>query len=366
MEENKQNRNNRKKKIIAFVLFSIVAIVGVIATIIYIQYKKTHITTDDAFIEGSIHIISFKVSGRVRAVHVSDNQFVREGTLLAEIEPADYEVKVKEAESILDAERAKLAEALTQLDVAEKQRSEMEYGVKSAKAELEVERANLRQAERDIIRAENLFKKDAISRERYEKTNTEYDVSLALVISAEDRLKQAQASLEKQKAIIRQAEVALRAQEAMVNVREAALKEAGLKEVYTKIYAPADGYVTRKSVEIGNQVEVGQPLMAIVPLDNIWVVGNYKETQLQNVRPGQRARIKVDTYPGRIFWGEVDSIMAGTGAVFSLFPPENATGNYVKVVQRIPVKITLDKDTDAEHVLRIGMSVVPTILIEKK
>jgi membrane fusion protein (multidrug efflux system) len=117
-------------------------------------------------------------------------------------------------------------------------------------------------------------------------------------------------------------------------------------------------------VEVGNQIEPGLPLMAVVPLDNIWVVANYKETQLEKVKPGQKVKIKVDTYPGKTFKGKVESIMSGTGAVFSLFPPENATGSYVKVVQRIPVKIVLEEGTDPKHMLRIGMSVIPTIMVE--
>jgi membrane fusion protein (multidrug efflux system) len=134
---------------------------------------------------------------------------------------------------------------------------------------------------------------------------------------------------------------------------------------YTKIYAPSDGYITKKNVEVGNQVQAGQPLMALVPLKDVWIVANYKETQLTSVRPGQKVQIKVDMYPGKTFSGVVDSIMAGTGSVFSLFPPENATGNYVKVVQRIPVKIILEKATDPEHILRVGMSVQPTIAVRK-
>lgn len=135
---------------------------------------------------------------------------------------------------------------------------------------------------------------------------------------------------------------------------------------YTKIYSPSDGFVTKKAVEAGNQIQAGQPLMAIVPIGGLYVTANYKETQLENVKPGQKAEIKIDTYPGKVFVGKVNSIMAGTGSVFSLFPPENATGNYVKVVQRIPVKIVFDKDTDPEHILRMGMSVEPTIIIESK
>ncbi len=145
----------------------------------------------------------------------------------------------------------------------------------------------------------------------------------------------------------------------MVEQKRQVLASSGLMQGYTKIHAPAEGYVTRKGVEVGNQVSPGQPLMSVVPLDNVWIVANYKETQLADVRPGQKVRIKVDMYPGRVFRGTVDSIMAGTGSVFSLFPPENATGNYVKVVQRIPLKILLEKGSDPRHVLRVGMSVGP-------
>jgi membrane fusion protein (multidrug efflux system) len=131
---------------------------------------------------------------------------------------------------------------------------------------------------------------------------------------------------------------------------------------YTKIYAPADGYVTKKNVQPGNQIQAGQPMMAVVSLEGLSILANYKETELENIRPGQEVNITVDSYPGKVFKGKVDSIMAGTGVTFSLFPAENATGNYVKVVQRIPVKITLDPGTDKEHVLRIGMSVEPVVL----
>ena len=153
-------------------------------------------------------------------------------------------------------------------------------------------------------------------------------------------------------------------QVSVVREKEAKLDAAELNYGYTKIYAPADGYISKRSVEIGNQIQAGQPLMAVVPLDNIYVAANYKETQLGKIKPGQKVKIKVDTYSGKVFKGKVDSIMAGTGSVFSLFPPENATGNYVKVVQRVPVKIVFDKDTDPGHILRIGMSVVPTVVIE--
>jgi membrane fusion protein (multidrug efflux system) len=167
--------------------------------------------------------------------------------------------------------------------------------------------------------------------------------------------------------LIKHTESGLVTQEAQIQQREAVLHGARLNLGYTKLYAPADGYITKRTVEIGNQVQAGQPLMSVVPLsrEEIWITANYKETQLEKVRPGQKVEIKVDTFPGKIFTGRVESIMSGTGGAFSLFPPENATGNYVKIVQRIPVKIFLEKGEDSGHLLRIGMSVVPTILVER-
>ncbi len=199
--------------------------------------------------------------------------------------------------------------------------------VNEAKAALEVSRAALAQAARDKARAEALYQDKVLPKDKYEHALTDYQLAKAKNEEDAQKLKIAQQNLK-----------------------------------YTKIYSPARGYVTQRSVEAGNQIQAGQPLMAVVPLDDIWVVANYKETQLKDVRPGQRVMIRVDTYPGKVFRGRVDSIMAGTGAVFSLFPPENALGNYVKVVQRIPVKIVFDKTTDEGHVLRVGMSCVPTIL----
>ena len=214
-------------------------------------------------------------------------------------------------------------------------------------------------------RAESLYRKEALSKEKYERQQTHYDVSVAQVKAAKEQLKQAEMAVAAQMAAVSQAEASKAAQASSMKQREAGLEAARLSYGYTRVCAPVDGYVTKKSVEVGNQLQAGQPLMALVPLEGIYVTANYKETQLERVRPGMKVDMKVDTYPGKTFRGKVESIMAGTGAVFSLFPAENATGNFVKVVQRVPVKILFDKDTDKEHVLRVGMSVVPTIVIEK-
>ena len=336
MDEVKTENNKNKRKKIAIIIFGILFLVSAVTLFFYLSYKATHITTDDAFVEGNIHTIAPKVSGTVKIIYVSDNQSVKKGDLLVELDASDYEVKVKEALSALNAERAKF--------------SELKAKIKAAKANLELQEANLKQAEIDIKRAEILYQKGAIPKERYEKTKTAHDVSIAQVNVAREEFKQTELSIDSQLSLITQKESRLKAEE--------------LNLSYTKIYAPAYGRVTKKSVEIGNQVQTGQPLMAVVPLDDVYVVANYKETQLEKIKPGQKVEIKVDSYPSKTFYGKVDSIMAGTGAVFSLFPPENATGNYVKVVQRIPVKILLDKDTDRQHILRIGMSVEPTVVIE--
>jgi membrane fusion protein (multidrug efflux system) len=234
--------------------------------------------------------------------------------------------------------------------------------VKSARANLKLQEANLKQAELDYKRAQALRAKEVVPEERLEKAKTNFDVATAQVEAVREQLKQIEATLETQKAIIQQTGSAFKSQNSVVKQREETRKAEDLKKSYTKIYAPSDGYITRKSVEAGNQIQSGQPLMAVVPLNDIWVIANYKETQIENVKPGQKAKIRVDTYPDRDFEGTVQSIMAGTGSVFSLFPPENATGNYVKVVQRVPIKIILKEGADPNHILRVGMSVEPTII----
>ncbi|MDA8178440.1 MAG: HlyD family secretion protein, partial [Deltaproteobacteria bacterium] len=174
---------------------------------------------------------------------------------------------------------------------------------------------------------------------------------------------QREAVISQRRSVAAQREARIRQMEAQVRQRESALAEARLLRRYTTVLSPADGYVTRKSVEVGQVVSPGQSLLAVATLDNVWVVANFKETDIERIRPGQEAEIRVDTFKEKKFKGTVDSIMAGTGSAFALFPPENASGNYVKVVQRVPVKIVLSRGEDPDHILRIGMSVVPTILV---
>ena len=362
MTENMENFHNHKKKL--FAATGLVMVAGIVSVLFYWNYKTTHISTDDAFVEGRIHSIASKVTGTVKKVHVQDNQYVKAGETLVELDSVDYDVRVNEASTSLDAERMKLNEQESKATAAQKQMVEIEAQMRAAKANLAAEEANLQQAKTDLTRYEGLYKRDAVSKERYERVMTGFKVNEAQLEAARARVKQAEAAIATQTAVVKQTESAVYTQNALIKNKEAALAQANLNRSYTKIVAPADGYVTKKSVEVGNQVSIGMPLLAVIPLDDIWIVANYKETQLKKVKRGQQVNIKADMYSDKKFKGVVDSIMAGTGTVFSLFPPENATGNYVKVVQRIPVKITLDKESNQDHVLRVGMSVVPTIIVE--
>ena len=315
-------KNNKNKKLIYFIAAGI--ILGSIILTIFIIYNLSRVSTDDAYIVGRIHSIAAKIPGTVKEVLVDDNQVVKKGQLLVEIDPTDYQLKVNEAKSALESEKVRLNDAQTK--------------IKSAKIALN-------QALLDKRRGVALYREKVIPKEKYEKILTAYNLSLIQLKAAEE-YEQLEESLIKQ--------------------REVALNIVEVNFGYARVLAPSDGYVTNKSVEAGNQIQPSQPLMAIVALDDIWVVANYKETQLKNVRPGQRSEIKMDSYPGMRFSGKVESIMAGTGAAFSLFPVENALGNYVKVVQRIPVKIVFDKTTDERHVLRIGMSCTPSIITKNE
>jgi membrane fusion protein (multidrug efflux system) len=333
-EQQPQPADSGRNKKKAFLIVVLIAAFGLLLGYFYNAYRRTHVATDDAFVEGNIHTIAARVNGSVRNVAVTDNQPVKKGDLLVEIDPADYDAKYREADSALQVEKAKLAEAETR--------------IRTAAANVELAQANLSLAQTDRDRAEKLIKEQVIPQDRYDRAITAYAVARAQVAAAEEQLRQAESQKVTQLSLIRQ--------------KDAAAALAKLNHGYTSLYAPVDGYVTRKSVQTGNQIREGQPLMAIVDLDSLYIVANYKETELENIRPGMDVRVTVDAYPGKTFKGQVDSIMAGTGVSFSLFPAENATGNYVKVVQRVPVKIVLAPGEDKDHILRVGMSVVPTVL----
>ena len=333
----KPPKPGRRRRRVGMVL-GVFILVGVIVGG-YLWYRgQVEISTDDAFVEAHIHMISPRIPGHVRQILVKDNQHVHKGDLLVELDPADYLAKVAKAEA--------------SLAMAKNETSGQYAGVRGAQAAVQQSRADLEQADLDLKRAKALFARKVIPRQQLDRVTTARKVAAARLHEALQNLARVRANL---------GLAGDGSKEARVAQRRAELDLARLNLAYTRITAPTDGYVTRKSVELGNNVQAGQPLLALVQLSHPWVVANYKESQLTYVQPGQRVAFTVDAYPGRTFRGRVNSIMAGTGAAFSLLPPENATGNYVKVVQRVPVKINIDRNSDPQHVLRVGMSVVPTI-----
>lgn len=337
-----EEKNGLTKKQRGGIILLILILVGSLFGLRQWVHSKTHLETDNAFIESHIHSVSSRIPALVQRVAVVDNQFVHKGDLLVELDPADYQARVTSAAASLE-----MAKNETSGDYA---------AVESARANVGLALARLDQANLDLKRAEALYAKEVIPREQLDRTRTAHKVAMAQV-------REAQEAENRAKAMIGMSGTG--SKDARVAQKQGELETAKLNLSYARIVAPSDGYVTRKGVEPGNFVQPGQALMAIVGLEDSWITANYKESQLNDVRPGQSVDFVVDGYPGRHFTGKVESIMAGTGAAFSLLPPENATGNYVKVTQRIPVRIAIDKRSDPEHLLRIGMSVVPTILTGK-
>lgn len=342
-ENNPQNKRRGGGRKRAGVILILIIAVGLFAGLRWLVRSKTHITTDNAFIEAHIHPVSPRVPGTVTTVYVHDNQQVKKGEPLVELDPSDYDVRVQVAAADLDMARNE-----TSGDYAQ---------VEAARALVAHARAGLDQAELDLKRGSALFAKEVIPRDQLDRLETAHRMAIAQLREAEEGVRKAQAQL---------GLAGSGGKEARIAQREAKLREAALSLSYTKIVSPADGYVTRKSVEPGTTIQAGQPLMAVVALDDAWITANYKESQLSHMKPGQQVTFTVDAYPSRTFTGKVESIMAGTGAAFSLLPPENATGNYVKVVQRVPVKIVVDAESDPQHLLRVGMSVVPTVIVKRK
>ncbi len=382
-----------------FLIATILLVLVTCAGVGYYLWTRGEVSTDDAFVDGHIWIITPRVSGYVTEVKVDDNEHVRAGQPLVILDPTPYKVALAQA-------RANLADSkytLTSLELGVPlQLSQTAEQIRGAEAELTSLRKTLEQlrqdedaaakevsrlqaqhhlAELDLKRNTDLRKSGAVSQQTLDNSQTNYKAAKAQLEGAEAKLESAKKQLAAQEADIqlREANIALAAtgrqqaeikeretdaQRAKVDLAKEQVKQAELNLGYTTIVSPADGYVTRKKIEAGQYVSPGQQLFAVAPLKppSVWITANYKETELTDVRPGQPVDIEVDTYPGLHIKGKVDSVMAGTGAVFSLFPPENATGNFVKVVQRIPVKIIIDeKDWKSLPPLRMGMSVLPTI-----
>jgi membrane fusion protein, multidrug efflux system len=328
----------------------------------YLVFVFTHESTDDAFIAANVVSVAPRVAGQVSAVRVLDNQMVHSNELLAEIDPENYTITVAQKQEAAASQDANVKTVRAVDELMRQKVTTAEADARKAQADSDAAAATAKRAASDFQRMKKLRKENTISQQ-------EFDASQAAATQAAADWQAAQANATSKASMVDEAKTQLAAAEAEVGLAAAQWQEAQtnvasaqLDLSYTKILAPCDGRVTSKSVEPGDYVQVGQQLMSIVPTD-VWVVANFKETQLKHMFPGQAAEVEIDALGGQTFRAHVDSVQAGSGAAFSLLPPENATGNYVKVVERVPVKIIFDEPLPANHAIGPGLSVVPSVRV---
>ncbi len=321
-EQKPKSKKIRRKIALVFV------IVLLICSGIYLVNEMKYESTDDAYVENISVSVSPKVSGQIENVYIKDNQYVKAGELVATIDSADYKVKVDQAAANYE---------------------KIKYNQSNAKANLIAAESNIELAKKDLDRYKNLYDKGAVSKQTLDAAEVKYNNAKAGLTQAQ------QALLSEDNKTVADADLA--------NAK-AAKDKADLDLSYTKIYAPQSGTVASRRVEKGMYVNVGSPLFSLVP-DEVWVIANFKENQLRYMKPGQKVDIKIDTYPDHVFEGTIDSIQRASGAKSSLFPPENAVGSFVKIVQRIPVKIVFTEKIDKEKYNVVpGMSVVPRVRVK--
>jgi membrane fusion protein (multidrug efflux system) len=389
-------RSNRR-----FIVLGVVLLIVVGAVFFWWRSTFTE-DTDDAQVDGNLYQVSSRIAGHVVKVYVEDNQQVQQGQTLVEIDPTDYQVALQQAEADLASAQAQATQATTNVPITRTSVgtavttsasdvnavrdlvAQAEKQVQAAQAKVEQQRANSQRAQDDVERYTPLVQKDVISKQQYDAAVAAAAGAKAAVAEAEanvlaqqsavsnaqarlaQALAQSKQSVQNAPGQIRVEQSRAAAAQAMVKQAEARVQQARLNLSYTKIVAPTAGIVNKKNVQVGSNLAAGQDLMTIVPLTDLWVTANFKETQLAHMRPCQAVTLKVDAYGGRQFSGVVTQIGGATGSMLSLFPPENATGNYVKVVQRLPVRIdfaNLQHD-DQDYVLRPGLSVVPDVHVK--
>jgi membrane fusion protein, multidrug efflux system len=396
-EEEAPEKKSRRR----FIIIGVVVLIAIIAAIVYWRSTYTE-DTDDAQVDGNLYQVSARVAGQVVQVNVEEQQMVHQGDPIAEVDPRDFQVAVEQAEANLANAQAEFEQARTNVpitsitthtsvltsgsDVANSEASvsQAEAQAQAANSHIEQEKATALKAQIDVDRYTPLVQKDVISKQQYDQAVATATADQAALSEAERNALASQQQVQEARARLAQSlseqrqnqqnapkQVAVqqaREQAALAAVQQAQaqLDQAKLNLGYTHITAPTTGIVSRKTVVVGNNLSVGQSLLTIVPLQDLWVTANFKETQLKHMRVGQAVSIEVDAISGKKFDGHVVQIGGATGSSLSLFPPENATGNYVKVVQRIPVRINFDNlaEQDKNHELRIGMSVEPKVRVK--
>ena len=386
-------REHPRARLVVLLVAALLIAGGIYLWIQHITWEST----DDAQIQGHIMPLSPRISGNIQQVNVEEGQRVKAGDVLVTIDPTDYQVALARAQADLQDAEAQARAAHTnvpitsvstssQVSAAQADVNNAQAGIDAAQKQVDAAQAKLNEAQAtaaknnaDLERYKQLVAKEEISRQQYDQAVAAAQVGQAgvesaranlaaaqqQVVQARSRLQQAQAQLESARTAPQQISVTqARAASANATIakQQAVVKQAELNLSYTVIKSPVDGIVGRKSAEIGQNVQPGQELLTVVPLNDVWIIANFKETQLKNMRAGEPAKISVDAY-GRDYKGHVEAIGGATGAMFSLLPPENATGNYVKVVQRIPVRIVLEQGENQDELLRPGMSVVPRVKV---
>jgi len=402
-EENEANsgksvippKNRRRRRKILLLVFCGILVASVCGLFLW-RHFSSYESTDDAQVDAHLYPVSARIRGHVIRVNVGDNEYVRQGAVLVEIDPKDYQVAVDQARADLDnaeatAQSMRIDVPITATNTSSQLQStaaDIEKGgagivaaekqLAAANAQVEQAQANDVKAQLDAARYKMLVEKEEVARQTYDTALAAARASAATVTGARANVEAAQQAVEQARSALTSAQASHRAAqtaprqvaatraralsaEAVVQQRRASLEQAELNLLYTKIIAPVTGQVT-KTVVIGMNVQPGQQLLTVVPLEDVWITANFKETQLQFMRPGQFVEFYVDSNR-RTYKGHVDSIAGATGPLFSLFPPENATGNYVKIVQRVPVKIVIEAGQNSDLQLRPGVNVVPKVYI---
>jgi membrane fusion protein (multidrug efflux system) len=346
-----------RRRIVVLGILVLLALAGVVAGWRTVRFYAHHATTDDAQIEGHIDPVLSRVSGYVAEVQVEDNQAVQAGDLLLRVDPADLQAKVdQEAADLANAEAA-VAVARAAAAAASSSSAGMKSSSRSAESNIAAARARAEQASGDLARYAELVAKEEISQQQYDAARSAADAAKAALEAARSQADSVRSGSSAAGSQVDAARQQIAAAQAKVAQHRAALAAAKLQLSYAVVRAPTAGTVAKKNVEVGQYVQAGQPLLAVVQGHDVWVIANFKETQLDGMRPGQTATIEVDAYSKGTFHGRVESLSAATGAKFSLLPPDNATGNFTKVVQRVPVKIVLTDPPDSKRPLRVGMNV---------
>jgi membrane fusion protein (multidrug efflux system) len=339
----------KKTNPLVFIILAIVLIAGGIYGWTRFQYAQAHESTDDAQVEGDVYPILPRVSGPVLKVYVDDNQVVKKGDTLVTIDKSDYQQRVNAAQAALIAAQAQVVAARAQVGTAQ-------ANVRTAQTTIGVSEANRTRLQQDLARSTKLRKDDIIPQSDYDAVQANLRATTAQRSTAQD-----QVTVARQQVIAAQQQIGVA--QAVVKQRQADLDNAKLQLSYTTLLAPNDGVVSKKSVQPGQVVSPGQQLIGLVSSGKTWVIANFKETQLEEMKVNQKAKLEVDAYPNEEFEGHIESLSAATGARFALLPPDNASGNFVKVTQRVPVKIVLDK-IDPQHPLRAGMSVNAIVAVK--